>query len=142
MAVFLIVFSIIFLITREISIKIRPFNSITGGIFSGFLAGLVGTGGAIRGMVLSAFNLSKASFISTSAFIDFGVDLSRGIVYTMNGFVTTSILPVVAGLLGVSFAGTYLGKRLLEKVSEDQFRVIVLVMILLVGSATMIKHLL
>lgn len=141
LAIFLIIFSVIFLFARNISFQIGRMNSMLGGVFSGFLAGLVGTGGAIRGMVLSAFNLSKATFISTSAFIDFGVDLSRGIVYTLNGFVTTSILPVVAGLLGVSFVGTYLGKRLLEKVSEDQFRIIVLVMILLVGSATIIKHL-
>ncbi len=141
LAIFLIIFSVIFLFARNISFQIGRMNSMLGGVFSGFLAGLVGTGGAIRGMVLSAFNLSKATFISTSAFIDFGVDLSRGIVYTMNGFVTSSILPVVAGLLGVSFVGTYLGKRLLEKVSEDQFRIIVLVMILLVASATIIKHL-
>ena len=141
LAIFLIVFSILFLFTRNISFAIGRTNSLAGGVLSGFLAGLVGTGGAIRGMVLSAFNLTKDTFISTSAFIDFGVDFSRGIVYTMNGFVALSILPIVAGLLVVSFVGTYIGKRLLERVSEDQFRVIVLVMILLVGSATMIKNL-
>lgn len=141
LAIFLILFSILFLISRNIQIKPGKLNTLSGGVISGFLAGLVGTGGAVRGMVLSAFNLHKEAFISTSAFIDFGVDLSRGIVYLFNGFVSYSILPVVAGLLIVSFIGTYIGKKLLEKVSDSQFKIIVLLMILGVGCATIIKQL-
>ncbi len=139
LAIFLILFSIAFLIFRNISIKPSKFNTLVGGGFSGFIAGLVGTGGAIRGMVLSAFNLEKAVFISTSAFIDFGVDLSRGVVYVLNGFVSLEILPIVAGLLVVSIAGTYLGKKILEHVSEVMFKNLVLLMILGVGVMTLVK---
>ena len=139
LAIFLILFSIVFLIFRNISIKPSKLNTLVGGGFSGFIAGLVGTGGAIRGMVLSAFNLEKAVFISTSAFIDFGVDLSRGIVYVLNGFVSLQILPVVAGLLAVSVAGTFLGKKILEHVSEVMFKNLVLLMILGVGVMTLVK---
>lgn len=87
----------------------------------------------------SAFNLEKAVFISTSAFIDFGVDLSRGVVYVLNGFVSLEILPIVEGLLIVSVIGTYLGKKILERVSEAMFKNIVLFMILAVGVMTLVK---
>jgi uncharacterized membrane protein YfcA len=111
-----------------------------GGSLSGFLAGLVGTGGAIRGMLLAAFSLQKDVFIATSAFVDFGVDLSRGIIYVFNGFVKIEHLPIVFGLLIVSIAGTYTGKLILEKINEKTFRYIVLFMILGVGSATLVKQ--
>jgi len=139
LAVFLILFSIVFLIYRNLELKPTKLNSLLGGGASGFIAGLVGTGGAIRGMVLSAFNLEKAVFISTSAFIDFGVDLSRGVVYVLNGFVSLEILPIVAGLLLVSVAGTYIGKKILEHVSEAMFKNLVLFMILGVGVITLVK---
>jgi hypothetical protein len=140
LAVFLISFSILFLIFQNIKLHPHPVNMIVGGGVSGFLAGLVGTGGAIRGMLLSAFNMHKDVFIATSAFVDFGVDLSRGVVYIFNGFVKIEYLPIVFGLLLVSIAGTYIGKIILEKLSEKTFRYIVLFTILVVGTATLIRQ--
>ena len=140
LAVFLISFSILFLIFQKVKLHPRPVNMVIGGGVSGFLAGLVGTGGAIRGMLLSAFSMQKDVFIATSAFVDFGVDLSRGVVYIFNGFVKMEYLPIVFGLLLVSIAGTYIGKIILEKLSEKTFRYIVLFMILAVGSATLISQ--
>ena len=129
-----------FLIFQKVKLHPRPVNMVIGGGVSGFLAGLVGTGGAIRGMLLSAFSMQKDVFIATSAFVDFGVDLSRGVVYIFNGFVKMEYLPIVLGLLLVSIAGTYIGKIILEKLSEKTFRYIVLFMILAVGSATLISQ--
>jgi uncharacterized protein len=55
---------------------------------AGLLAGHIGTGGAIRGLVLAAFNLEKGVFVATSAAIDSGVDLSRMIIYLRNNYLT------------------------------------------------------
>lgn len=139
LAIFLICFSILFIIFQNIKLEPKPLNMFLGGSLSGFLAGLVGTGGAIRGMLLAAFSMQKDIFIATSALVDFGVDLSRGVVYIFNGFVKMEHLPIVFGLLLVSIAGTYLGKLILEKLSEKTFRYIVLLMILGVGSATLVR---
>lgn len=141
LAVFLICFSVIFMLFQNITLQPKPLNMMIGGGLSGFLAGLVGTGGAIRGMLLAAFNMQKDVFIATSAFVDFGVDLSRGVVYIFNGFVKVEHLPIVFGLLFVSIIGTYIGKLILEKLSEKSFRYIVLLMILAVGTATLIRQL-
>ena len=74
LAVFLISISSVLLIFKNFSIKPGITNSILGGTFSGLLAGLLGTGGAIRGMALAAYNLKIEVFIATSALIDLGID--------------------------------------------------------------------
>jgi uncharacterized membrane protein YfcA len=65
LALFLIIISLILLIFKNISLKPTLSNSIGGGIFSGFIAGLLGTGGAIRGIVLAYYNLKMDVFIAT-----------------------------------------------------------------------------
>jgi len=80
-AIFMIATSIAFFISDQIVIKANTRNSIIGGVLSGFIAGLIGTGGAIRGLTLTAFSLSKDVFIATSAIIDLGIDMSRSFVY-------------------------------------------------------------
>jgi len=100
---------------------------------------LLGTGGAIRGIVLSAYGLGTEVFIATSAIIDLGIDLSRSVVYTANGFVHTHDLYLIPILLVVSLIGTYVGKQILKRISEDRFRTIVLVLILLTGVGTLVQ---
>ena len=51
----------------------------------------------------------------------------------MNGYVHTHDLYLIPILLLVSVAGTYIGKRLLRHVSEKQFRVFVLILVLVTG---------
>ncbi len=41
------------------------FNAFAVGGVAGFLARLIGTGGAIRGLALAAFHLEKANFAAT-----------------------------------------------------------------------------
>lgn len=96
-------------------------NLVLGGVASGFVAGLVGTGGAIRGIVLAAFNLEKNLFISTSALIDMGVDSSRAIVYYLNGYISSDIYLMVPALILISITGTWTGKRLLRYIPQKQF---------------------
>ena len=74
LGIFLIGLSLLFLIKKNLIINPNNRNAITGGVLSGFSAGLLGTGGAIRGLTMAAFNLEKSVFIATSAFIDFLID--------------------------------------------------------------------
>jgi uncharacterized membrane protein YfcA len=140
LAIFLIGFSILFLIAQNVIIQPTRTNSIIGGSISGFVAGLLGTGGTIRGMTLAAFNLNKDVFIATSALIDFGVDLSRGIVYFSNGYMHWHDMKFVLILIAVSIVGTYIGKKVLDRVSETTFKRIVLFVILGIGIATLMQQ--
>jgi uncharacterized protein len=136
---FLIILSLIFLIFQNIIIKPNLRNSISGGVLSGFLAGLLGTGGAIRGLTLTAFSLKMEVFIATSAVIDLGVDASRSVVYYTNGYIHRDILYLIPILLLVSVLGTYIGKRILMKMSEKQFKSTVLILVLITGIITLVK---
>ena len=86
---FLIALSLLFLIFKQLKVTPKTKNAIIGGSLSGLSAGLLGTGGAIRGITLAAFKMDKNKFIATSAIIDLGVDFSRTIIYYLNGYMHT-----------------------------------------------------
>lgn len=142
LSVFLIVTSLTFIIFKNITVKPTRFNSISGGVLSGFIAGLIGTGGAIRGITLAAFNLQTEVFIATSSVIDLGIDLIRSVVYSLNGFVHKDDLYLIPILLIVSVLGTLIGKQILKKIKADQFKTIVLILILITGLVSLSKNLL
>lgn len=142
LGIFLVVVSLIFLIFQELKFKPNTTNSVIGGSLSGFLAGIMGTGGAIRGITLASFGLQKSVFIATSAFIDLGVDLSRGIVYFSNGYIHKHDMVYIFLLIGVGFVGSFIGKKLLNYIPEEYFKKIVLFLILLIGVFLIIKLLL
>ncbi|MBF4983095.1 sulfite exporter TauE/SafE family protein [Nonlabens mediterrranea] len=136
LGVFLIVLSLIFLIFKNLVVKDSNKNAITGGVLSGLSAGLLGTGGAIRGITMAAFKMDKATFIATSAAIDFGVDASRAVIYYYNGYMHYDHLYIAGLLLIVAILGTWIGKRILAYFSQEQFRTLVLVLILIIGIAS------
>lgn len=139
LSIFLIVISLVFLYFNNIFIQPSKLNAITGGTFSGFIAGLVGTGGAIRALVFSAFQLKTEVFIATSAVVDLAIDASRSFVYWHNGFVHVHDLYLIPILLLVSITGTFIGKKILHYISESLFKKIVLFLILFTGVFTLFK---
>jgi uncharacterized membrane protein YfcA len=139
LAIFLIGMSLVFLIFKNLTVSPTLPNSIGGGILSGLTAGLLGTGGAIRGVVLAAYNMKIEVFIVTSAIIDLAIDASRSVVYILNGYVHTHDLYLIPILLVVSITGTFIGKIILRHVSEKQFKSMVLLLVLLTGVTTLIK---
>lgn len=139
LAIFLISLALLFLIKRNLVVPPKRLQSIIGGSLSGFAAGLLGTGGAIRGLTMAAFNLEKSVFIATSAAIDLGIDLSRTVVYLWNGYVLKEHLIYLPFLLAIGFGGTYLGRFLLGFIPQSMFKIISLVLILLIGIVTLTK---
>lgn len=138
---FLAVTSIILFAKPTIVIKPGKQAAILGGSLSGFAAGLLGTGGAIRGVVMAAFNLEKSVYIATSAFIDFFVDFSRTFVYYFSGYIKSELLIYLPFLLGIGFIGTYLGKRLLNHIAQENFKRISLLLIFIIGLITLANSL-
>lgn len=142
LGIFLIALSLLFLIKKDLIIKPHKKESIIGGTFSGLFAGILGTGGAIRGLTMAAFNLEKSVFIATSAVIDFAVDLSRTVVYYFNGYITKDILIYIPFLMVIGITGTYIGKLILTKISQTNFKKISLILILIIGVITLANTLL
>lgn len=139
LSVFLLCISLVFMIFKNLKLQPTVFNSVGGGALSGITAGLLGTGGAIRGLTLAAFNLEKDVFIATSAIIDLGIDFSRSIVYFSNGYMHQQDLYLVPVLLVVSIIGTLAGKKILTYISQAQFKYVVLALIFITGVITLLK---
>jgi uncharacterized membrane protein YfcA len=139
LGIFLVGFSLLFLIKSKITISPNNKNAFIGGSFSGFSAGLLGTGGAIRGLTMAAFNLEKSVFIATSAFIDFMIDFSRTIVYYNNGYIHNHDLKYVPYLFVIGIIGSFIGKKILAYIPQAKFRRISLLFILIIGLVTMTK---
>jgi uncharacterized membrane protein YfcA len=135
----LIVLALYLFINKNKTLESNNRNLFIGGVVSGFLGGVVGTGGAIRGLTLAAFNLSKDVFIATSAFIDLGVDASRAVVYIWNGYFEEKYIILIPSLIVVSIVGSYLGKVILKYTSELLFKKIVLVVIAITAGLQIIK---
>ncbi|MFK2818591.1 sulfite exporter TauE/SafE family protein [Flavobacteriaceae sp. LMIT009] len=139
LGIFLVGLSIFFLIKSKIIVHAKNKNAIIGGTLSGFSAGLLGTGGAIRGLTMAAFNLEKSIFIATSAFIDFMIDFSRTFVYYNNGYIHKHDLKYVPFLLVIGLIGSFIGKKVLTYIPQSKFRRLSLFFILFIGIATLIK---
>lgn len=138
---FLIGLSLLFLVFKELKVQPNTKNAILGGSLSGLSAGVLGTGGAIRGITMAAFKMDKNKFIATSAVIDLGVDFSRTIVYYFNGYIHQHDLYLIPILIVVSILGTWIGKKILNKISQEQFRRFVLFLILAIGIISVLSNL-
>ena len=137
---FLIGFSIFMLLRPDFKIEARLRNAIGGGSLAGFLAGFIGTGGAVRGLVLASFQLEKNLFIGTSAAIDFMVDLLRTVVYLNSQYFPADLLTLLPLLLVAAFGGSYLGKIIVNRITQQTFRTLLLVLVLLLGVLMLIKE--
>lgn len=137
LGVFLVGFSLIFLIKRTLVVSPSKRNTLIGGSLSGFSAGLLGTGGAIRGLTMAAFNLEKSVFIATSAFIDLMIDLTRSVVYYNNGYIHYHDLKYVPFLFVIGLVGSYIGKKILVYIPQSKFRTLSLFFIFTIGVFTL-----
>jgi hypothetical protein len=109
-------------------------TAVGGGAFYGFLAGATGMGGEIRSAVLTSFNLHKACYISTAGAVATTVDSARLATYLSRGVVLGP--PLLSGiiiLIVASLVGSYLGKRIVDKIPQERFRMVVATFILVAG---------
>ena len=107
-----------------------------GGLLSGFFGGLSGHQGALRSAFLLKCGLSKEAFIASGVAVACIVDVVRLGVYSAN-YDFLSIggrVPLVAAAVVSAFAGAFIGRRLLNKVSLRVVQIIVVVMLLLVAA--------
>lgn len=111
LALFLIAVSLVHLTFKYITLKINNSNSIIGRTFSGLFAGLVGTGGTIKGIALGAYYPRMDVFTATLTIIDLAIDSFRSFVYFLNGHVRKYDLYVFPILPVVSISGTYIEKK-------------------------------
>jgi uncharacterized membrane protein YfcA len=134
LGLFLLVFGIFSLLGKVPVVKPTPLRIALAGGSSGFLAGLIGTGGALRGATLNAFGVAKVRYIATAAAIALAVDVTRIPIYFSQGFLTPEHYWYIPLLFVAAIIGSLIGKKIIERVPQKRFKVVVLVAITLVGA--------
>lgn len=137
LGLFLVVMSAALLLRGGWELGATTPTAIAGGALSGAMAGMIGTGGAVRGLALAAFDLPKEVFVATSAAIDMGIDLSRSAVYFRNGYVHGHDLVWLPLLALVAFVGTWIGRRVLQYLPQMVFRRLALALVFAIGCLTL-----
>jgi len=137
---FIITFALYSLINPSVSLPDKKGVLVVGGAISGFSAGLIGLGGAIRSMFLISAKLKKEVYVATSAAIAVVVDITRLSVYVFNGSLNTEYYWYIAPLIIIAFAGTSLGIRLLAKLPGMVVRQLVLMFLILAGINMLLRQ--
>lgn len=117
------------------SFKLHPtkLTAFIGGAVSGFFAGLIGTGGAMRAAFMNAFHLPKHTFIATTAGVAVIADSMRLPIYLYDGFLDQSLFWLLPFMIVIAIVGTYVGKVIVNILPQSHFRQIVLLAICLAG---------
>ncbi|OGZ12291.1 MAG: sulfonate transporter [Candidatus Lloydbacteria bacterium RIFCSPLOWO2_01_FULL_50_20] len=132
LGLFLVMYSIISW-KKLLLLKPTTSTAFMGGGISGFFAGLIGTGGALRGAFLAVFGLPKEKYIATAAAIALAVDVTRLPVYFAEGFLTARYYWMIPVLFVVALLGSLTGKQVVSRISQEKFHHIVLAAIFLMG---------
>lgn len=136
--VLIVVFALLELWPRFQTLAFLPRWLPLGGVLSGFFGGLSGNQGALRSAFLLKAGLTKEAFVATGAVSAVIVDAVRLIVYG-TGIIASHlgqsreiIAPVVVGTV-FAFIGSFLGKRVLRKITLRAVQIIVAAAMLLIG---------
>ncbi len=120
-----------FLSYQGAPIRLRHFPVI--GACFGFLSSLVGATGALMSPFFLAYGLRKGAYIATDALCTVGTYVTRGLVFHHYNLMTAPTVAVglYAGIVMIS--GAWMGRRLLDRLSERTFLRIIEGLILLFG---------
>lgn len=135
-----VVFAVIILLFVVYSLTNTKFNIpsgggplVLGGALSGITAGLVGMGGPFRSMFLVSTEQDKNRFIATSVTLAVIVSATRIGVYLFNDSLNGEYYIYILPLVVIAFVGTYVGLKLLSRLSNLVVKRAVLVLLALVA---------
>ena len=138
--IFMILLAIYTLINPSRTLPENEYLLVTGGLISGFTAGLIGLGGAIRGAFLISTKIKKETYVATSASIALCTDVARSTTYIVQGSLDSQYYWYIPVLFVVGFVGTRLGVRLLKWLPELTVKRIVLVILMLVSISFILNY--
>jgi len=133
--IFLVAYVAFITLRPKFKIKPNTTTALFGGGLSGLLGGLTGVGGgAIRAVVLTAFNLEKNVYVFTTGIVGATVDASRIFGYAIGGTRINHILLVgIPFFILMSFIGVKIGKVMVDKIPQEKFRYVVAIFLLIIG---------
>jgi hypothetical protein len=105
---------------------------LLGGVF-GLLSSLVVTTGAVLTPFFLAYGLRRGSYIATEAVCAFGMHATRGLAFARYRLLTWEIVTVGVVLGTVMFAGSWIGRRLLDRMTDRIFLILIETVLIVMG---------
>ena len=131
LGIFLISVSVMFLIRPKLAFPANTRTLIIGGGISGFIVGLIGTGGAIRATFLTGLKIDKEKYIATAAVIALGSDATRIPSYLASGFLTEQHYYLIPILFVIALGGSFIGRKIVRRIDQEKFKKMVLIAVIL-----------
>jgi uncharacterized protein len=104
------------------------------GLLSGLFGGLVGNQGGLRAAGLSAFKLEPRAFLATGTAVAVLIDVARTPFYLWRGgdVLLQLWIPIVVATIGC-LAGTIAGERLFLRLSQETYRRVIGIAVIILG---------
>ena len=133
--IMMLVFAIFELIPTNNKTILKKKMLYLGGAISGFFGGLSGHQGALRTLFLLRSGLTKEGFIATGIAIACIVDVSRISIYfaKLESISLTDNLWIITSTTLCAFAGAFIGKKLLKKVTITFIQYVVAILIIIIS---------
>jgi hypothetical protein len=119
------------LLSRYFRMRLRHFPLL--GAFIGVLSAIVVTTGPIMTPFMLAYGLRRGAFIATEAVCTLGMHAARTLAFARYALLTWETVAVGAVLGGTMFAGSWVARRLLDRMSDRLFLALVETLLLLMG---------
>jgi uncharacterized membrane protein YfcA len=103
------------------------------GLVFGLLSSTVVAIGAALTPFYLAYGLRRGAYIATEAVCAFSMHVTRGAVLARYRFLTWEVVAIGLVLGTVMFAGSWIGKRLLERMSDGVFLAVIEALLVIMG---------
>ncbi len=134
LGIFLISICVTFLVRPKLTFPANTKSLVIGGGASGFIVGLIGTGGALRAAFLTGLKIDKTKYIATAAVIALGTDATRIPSYVSHGFLPEQYYYFIPILFAIAVGGSFVGRKIVNRINQEKFKKMVLIAIILASA--------
>lgn len=120
------------LLAQDVRVRLAHFPLVGG--FFGFLSALVATVGPLITPFFLGYGLRRGSFLATESLCALGMHITRAIVFQRYALLTRDTVAVGLTLGAVMFAGSYAGRRIVDRMSERTFLLAIEGLLVLIGA--------
>ena len=107
---------------REAAVSSSPWLAAGAGAIAGTVSGLTGGAGFVATPLFDRLGLTPRQLVATSSACMGLVHLSKGLGFSLSAVLTPALLPAALTLAVGVVAGNALGARVLERLSQEAFR--------------------
>lgn len=119
------------LLNRSVTVRLRHFPVV--GALVGTLSGIVVATGPVASPFFLAYGLRRGAYIGTESVCALGMHVARGLTFAGFALITRETVTVGLVLGAVMFVGAWLGRGLLDRMSDRTFLAILEVFLVLMG---------